>query len=350
MRSAEGPSPLASARHAYSALNRSFGAGHGLFDKHADGPAYAGAWAVAQAMDGATGLAKLPRGWVGSRRIGAFFRNLQRYWDGSGPTPGYEKALKPPLGPGGYKFYDDNALVGLALIRGYLVTQDPAMLDRAGRVFAFETHGWDRKQSDAFPGGVFWTQAPGSPARNTVSTAGAAELGLQLYLLTGKQDDLRWATRMYDWVNSTLRAPDGLYWDRVYPNGAIKRPKWSYNQGLMLGTNELLYRATGDRSFLRQAVRIGNLALSHYRHGRGFAKQRPILDAIFFQNLLALDQLQPNPSYLRAAKGYARYLAQHLDPRTGVLEVTPRPELLDQAALVQVNAYIALTERGIPVG
>jgi Glycosyl hydrolase family 76 len=337
-------------RRAYRALKRHFGAAHGLLSKYSDDRGYAGAWAVAQAMDGALGLSRLPGGGVGQGEIRTQFRALQRYWDGEARTPGYDKGVRPPLGSGGFKFYDDNALVGLALVRSFQITHDPAMLSRAEQVFEFETSGWDRNPSHPFPGGVFWKQSPHTYDRNTVSTAGAAQLGLRLYLLTHDEDYLSWASRMYDWVQNTLRAPNGLYWDHVGLSGKIDRTQWSYNQGLMLGDSALLYEATGDHAYLDRARVIAENAVAYYRRGNRLANQRPIMNGIYFWNLLALDRLAPNPSYLRTAERYASYLSRHVDRRSALLRVNPRPFLLDQAALVQVNAYIALLRSGTALG
>jgi Glycosyl hydrolase family 76 len=344
------PSYRAAAHRTYRALNRNFPAGHGLLYKYAGGGKYAGVWAAAQAIDGTVELARLPGGGVGRSHIRAMFESLRFYWDRSGGLPGYDKDVRAPFGGGGYRFYDDNVLVGLALIRAYELTHDQVMLARAEQVFAFEVGGWDRNAADPFPGGVFWTQSPKSHNRNTVSTAGAAQLGLHLYLLTGKQRYLQWAMKMYSWVNSTLRAPDGLYWDRVNRNGRIHPAIWSYNQGLMLGTDALLYRATGDRSYLDRATSLADTAVAFYRHGNRLVKQRPIFNGIFFENLIALDRLAPNPAYRRAAKGYVRYLGRYVDRSSGLLWVSHQPMLLDQAALLQLNASIASKDRRVPTG
>jgi uncharacterized protein YyaL (SSP411 family) len=344
------PSYRAAAYRTYRALSHHFRAGHGLFYKYAGGGKYAGVWAAAQAIDGTVELARLPGGGVGSRPIRAMFRSLRFYWDRSGGSPGYDKDVRAPFGSGGYRFYDDNVLVGLALIRGYELTHDQVMLARAEQVFAFEVGGWDRNAADPFPGGVFWTQSPKSHNRNTVSTAGAAQLGLHLYLLTGKRHYLRWAIKMYSWVNSTMRAPDGLYWDRVNRNGRIHTAIWSYNQGLMLGDDALLYRATGEGSYLNSARTLADTAVAFYRHHNRLVKQRPIFNGIFFENLLALDRLAPNPAYRRLAEAYVRFLGRYTDRSSGLLWVSHQPELLDQAALLQLNASIASKDRRMPTG
>src|SRR2546423_8507827 len=92
-----GLSPLAASRRAYAAMLRHFDAPDGLFTKYADEPKYAGAWSLAQAIDGAIGLAKLPGGGVSTARIESMFSLLRFYWSPSSRTPGYDKAVLPPL-------------------------------------------------------------------------------------------------------------------------------------------------------------------------------------------------------------------------------------------------------------
>jgi hypothetical protein len=341
---------LAAGRNALATLRRHFGVSRRLFSKYADTPGYAGVWAVAQVIDGATALSKPHGSGVPRRLVRELVGGLRIYWDGSAATPGYDKGVRAPLGSGGHKFYDDNALVGLSLVRAYELTGDKNMLSRAQRVFDFEKTGWDRNPAHPFPGGVFWQQVRHAHDRNTVSTAGAAQLGFYLNLLTGNSEDLSWAIRMYDWVDTTMRSPSGLYWDHVGLGGRFDKTFWSYNQGLMIGDSLLRFRATGDPTSLQRAESIAATALARYRGGRSLARQRPIINSIFFANLLNLEEVAPDPAYLDAAKTYAAYLRRKVSRRTGLLQVNPRPFLLDQAALVQVDAYIVLASRGIPVG
>jgi hypothetical protein len=343
------PSPLAAARRANAALNRHFGTRHGLFNKHPDRQGYAGVWAAAQAIEGNLALARLPGGSVSKARIKALFRSLRFYWDGNATPRGYDSGVRPPLGPGGHKFYDDNNWVGLAMVQAFDLIHDPSLLGRAEQIFELEKYGWDTNTGHPYPGGVFWTQSPKNNDRNTVSTAGAAQLGLQLYIRTGQMDDLSWAITMHDWVNRNLRAPDGLYWDHISLVGGINKAKWSYNQGLMLGLSALLYRATGDVAHLQEAQRIADVALARYDGGNRIAGQPPIFNGIFFKNLLALHSIAPDPDYREAARAYSRYLGRHVERRSGLLRPGHHTALLDQAALVQVNAYTAWLGRGIPV-
>jgi Glycosyl hydrolase family 76 len=331
------------ARQANAALLRHFGTHHSLFHKHPDSPPgrdYAGVWAAAHAIDGSLALARQPGGGVSLKSAGRLVHALRFYWDGDAPTPGYDKGVRSPFGAGGYKFYDDNVWVGLTLIGGFDLSGDPRLLRRASQVFELEKAGWDLDSTHPYPGGVFWTQSPKSDDRNTVSTAGAAQLGAELYLRTGRDDYLAWAIAMHDWVNRNLRDADGLYWDHVNLRGRVNTVKWSYNQGLMLGTDRLLFRATGNGDYLREAQSIADAAVDYFDVGGVLESQRPIFNAIFIKNLLSLYSVAPNPAYLQLAGDYARFLQGHVN-RRGLLHVNGSGVLLDQASLVQVNAYLA---------
>jgi predicted alpha-1,6-mannanase (GH76 family) len=168
-------------------------------------------------------------------------------------------------------------------------------------------------------------------------------VGIHLYLITHQTSYLTAAKKMYDWVNSCLLAPNGLYWDHIDLAGNINTTEWSYNQGVMLGASVLLYRATGDAAYLRRAEQIAQTALNYYGAAGRFATQDAVFNAIFFKNLLQLDAVHPDGSYLTAMRRYADSLWQAVDPTTGLLELKasqPVP-LLDQAALVQIEALLA---------
>ena len=193
------------------------------------GNAYSYVWPFSQAMAATIDLS-------GIRSVGAGYgadvqdrlAGLQLYWNDTTTPPGYDSYVRPPLGGGGDKFYDDNEWIGLELVQRYRMTGDQAALARARQIFDLVDFGWDSDPTHPCPGGTFWTQAPWSQDRNTVSNAPGAELGLQLYELTAdatqKAHYLASSTRMYDWVNSCLLAPNGLYWITSISPGTSRRP------------------------------------------------------------------------------------------------------------------------------
>src|SRR6185295_20340119 len=66
------------------------------------------------------------------------------------------------------------------------------------------------------------------------------------------------AQKIADWTVKALQADDGLFDDRkVVASGEVKRGKLTYNSALMLRAELGLYRYTGSKDQLDQAVRIG---------------------------------------------------------------------------------------------
>jgi uncharacterized protein YyaL (SSP411 family) len=301
------------------------------------------AWPFSQALAATVNLAGLPAS--GSRFGADVQRRLQglgRYWLGSGSPPGYMAVARPPYGRGGPVFHDDNEWIGLALVQDYRLLGTAASLARAEQIFDLVVSGWDSDPGHPCPGGVFWTRAAYNRDRNTVSNAPGAELGLHLYELTGRRYYLDWAKRMYSWVDRCLRAPDGLYWDHIDLAGNVDRHTWSYNQGTMLGASVLLYRVTGDETYLRRAREIAFAALAELAERRDV--EPPPFVAILFSNLLLLESASGDRSYRPAMEDYAEHVWEtRRDPRSGLFVFHPgQPaRLLEQAAMVRIYAGLA---------
>lgn len=275
---------------------------------------------------------------------------LELYWNAETDPPGYDSYLRPPLGHGGDKFYDDNEWNALGLIQRHYMTPGGARaaLARAGEVFDLVVYGWDTDPTHPCPGGVFWTQADWSRDRNTVSNAPGAEVGLHLYLHTGEEYYLDWALRMYEWVRGCLLAPNGLYWDNIRLDGSIWEAQFSYNQGAMIGAGVLLYRATGERRYLEQAVDTARRALAYYAEDDRYFTQPARFHAIFFANLLQLHAVRPDPAYRDAMQRYAEQArARFLDRSTGLYRFTGDDPvlLLEQAAMVRIEGMLAWLPR-----
>ncbi len=336
----------------YSALEQFFAAGHGLY--HEQYPvepgdnAYSYEWPFSQAHVAALDLAGMP-GRLGRQHRPELRQNDAAqvlYWSTAGTTgrPGFASGVEPPYGTGGDFFYDDNEWVGLQDVQHWLFFHDRRSLRQAARIFALVVSGWDRDPAHPDPGGVFWTQANWSNDRNTVSNMPGAELGLRLYQVTGDRSYLRWAMRMYEWTNTHLQSPDGLYWDHVDLQGTIEKTFWTYNQGVPVGVNVLLYEVTGQPRYLREAERIATAGL-HYFGGDRLDAQPPYFNSIWFKNLLLLQSVTHDPRYRRAMGAYAeRMWTMHRDPATGLFHFRTgdaHTQLIEQAAMTQLYAVLA---------
>ena len=328
----------------YAAMQRSFAGDHSLLRDHrsASTSPYAHVWPLSRALDAGAAMVRLPRA---RQRYAPDVRVLLKglelyYWNSEAPA-GYDSAVRPPLGPGGEQYYDDNAWVGLSLVEASRRLGDRVALLRAEQAFAFVLSGWREGEEYPCPGGVLWKR--GDSERSTVSTATGALLGLELLRQTGKPEYLQQARRLYGWVRRCLRDRQGLYWDNIEVSGAVDRRRWSYNQGAMIGAGVLLYRATGERVFLRQAEATARAAIRLYGNRR-YAGEPFSFVAIFFRNLWLLHRAHPNALYVRAIEGYAERQWRSARQRgSGLFRRTtaPAPTLIDQASMVSIYADLA---------
>jgi Glycosyl hydrolase family 76 len=254
----------------------------------------------------------------------------------------YDGTVAPPEGPGGAKYYDDNAWVGIELARIYEQNHEAAVLGGAEGIMAFEIAGWDAQPGIVCPGGIPFSNSPEDIERNTVTNAPTAELGLQLYRLTGNAQYLQFAEMAYEWVRACLTEPNGLYADHIGVHGKIEPTEWSYNQGAMIGAGVLLYQATGNSAYLYQARETAKAAIAYYT-SEVLGKENPFFVSVYFRNMLYLDSVTHDPPGTKLVQGYVNYAWEHLRLSDDVF-VAGSPasaQLLVQAAIVQDYALLS---------
>jgi hypothetical protein len=312
---------------------------------------YACLWQFSNATAGTVFLYGTSNGSRYQGDIEARQSGLARYADPSevSPTgipqpPAYQSGVAPPLGQGGATYYDDNGWVGLNLVHAYVLTSNTSYLTLAQSEFNFAASGWDTSGTGTCPGGVFWEDVAGSQ-RNVAANGANAELGLELYLRTGNESDLTWATAMYNWVVSCLGTSSGLYNDHVNAGGTTNTTIWSYNQGVMVGAGLLLYQAsvkatgTGNSSYLDQAEATAAAAVNYFGTGTTLINQGTAFNAIFFRNLFFLNQVAPDSSYASEASSFASYMWTQRQPETGLFN--PQYGVNGTAPMVELYSLLA---------
>ncbi len=186
------------------------------------------------------------------------YSSLDQYWSVSEGYGAYNSELIRPTKHLD-RYYDDNAWVGIALADAYRVTRDRRYLLRAQEVCRYVESGRSKL------GGVCWREAPNSD-RNACSTLPAAVLNLRLYLIDHEAARLTAAQAEVDWVRSTHVDPkDGLVWDHVEASGKVEKTKWTYNTAMLIKSDYLLWRATGNHLFLEQSQSEALKAIGHWR-------------------------------------------------------------------------------------
>ena len=122
-------------------------------------------------------------------------------------------------------------------------------------------------------------------------------------------------------------------------NGSIDTTVWSYNQGVMVGAGALLYRATGDTTYLSEAERTAAAAVAYFGTGTTLANQGPAFDAIYFRNLFLLGTIAPNPSYTAQAQSYATSMWTQRQATTGLID--PDLGVNGTAPMVEIYSLLA---------
>ena len=311
-------------------------------------------WPFSQALAATVSVAYIPHLGVSlARELDARLTGLNSYLDtdNSGASEGvytstlaaFDGTVAPPAGPGGPKYYDDNDWVGIELMRLYELTHKSALLGSVEGIMAFEMAGWQEAPGEACEGGIPFSNALENNQRNTVTTAPAAELALQLYRATHTAVYLQFAVKAYEWVRVCLTEPNGMYADHIGRKGAVEPALWSYNQGSMIGAGTLLYQATGDSAYLWQARQTAKAALAYFDNER-LGSENPFFVSVYFRNLMYLDSVTHDPPGQSIAQDYVNYawLHQRLSDNVFVAGSPASAQLLYQAAIVQIYALLSI--------
>ena len=310
-------------------------------------------WPFSQGLAAAVSMANVPGLPVSlAPEVHARLIGLRNYLDANNAgapegtytstLPAFDGTVAPPAGPGGAKYYDDNDWVGIELARIYKKAPNAGALGYAEGIMAFEMAGFSSDQSLACPGGIPFSNGAENTDRNTITTAPAAELAVQLYRITGNLQYLQFAQGAYNWVRTCLLQSNGLYADHIRPHGVVDQTLWSYNQGVMIGAGTLLYQSTGNSGYLFQARQTAQLARAYFTPQR-LGEENPFFPSIYFRNVLYLDSVTHDPPGPKLAQAYVDYAWQHLR-LSDDLFVAGSPasaQLLYQAAIVQIYALLS---------
>lgn len=144
-------------------------------------------------------------------------------------------------------FYDDMEWMAIAALRAYQATKEQKWMDVTLELYDYIKGGW----TDVHGGGVMWEKnSPNS--KNACSNGPAMILAARLYRETGKQEYLKFATKIYDWMAVSLVNEYGGVWDGYgnYNEGMLL----TYNQGTWLGGCLELYNITRDKKYYYSAL------------------------------------------------------------------------------------------------
>ena len=154
--------------------------------------------------------------------------------------------------------------------------------------------------------------------------------GLCAETLWGDGRYLEQGKGLYAWTKEhLLDTGDGLYFDNVSLDGNIGRAKFAYNSGQMVQAGALLYKATGDESYLKDAQRTAAACYDYFfeeftpADGEAFRiirKGNVWFSAVMVRGLVELYGIDGNAAYVDAVQRSLDYAWDHARDGRGLFE------------------------------
>jgi len=211
--------------------------------------------------------------------------------------------------------YDDIMWWVISLGRTYLITGEKKWLDLSSsgfeRVWSGSKVLKDNGSYDPVRGGMYWAWDQKHPEGTPTSSMGKMACinyptvigAMTLFDATGDSAYFYKGLEIYDWARNNLFDKSlGRVADSRHGEG---RPTWKmhvYNQATCIGAAVMLYKATGDKMYLKDAVlaadytkdQMSNNGFLHYENGI----EQGIYHAIFAQYIIRLIEDGGQKQYL----------------------------------------------------
>jgi hypothetical protein len=264
------------AKQIFDLINRYYKLPNGLYKENypsqSNDPTYSYLWPYFSLVDAAITLTQIGY----NVNLTTLCDNYQLYYR-SGANGnnigGYGSASTGTTGMG-TRFYDDNSIVGLTLVEAYNITKQQKYLDQAAVVVNFLRSGVD----NLLGGAMWWNEDEKNIPNNSNSNKPACANGYAtLFLLEyyavcpeiEKASVLSFAKTEYEWLKNNLMDPsDKCYCNDMNTAGVVNQTKYTYNTGVMIQNGVRLYRITGDKTYLNDAIASADGAYDRFVRSR----------------------------------------------------------------------------------
>ena len=252
------------------------------------------------------------------------------------------------------RYYDDNGLVGMDYMESYFNTKDPVYLHRAEEVFKFILSGWNNDLG----GAVTWLE--GHYDQKPACSNGTAMLtALKIYQGNQNKFYLNWGKNFYHWIYNNLLDSTGVISNDKKVDGKVNRKFYTYNTGFMIEAAVLLYKFTGEKTYLEQAKQMAEGAFAQFRtvpHDKSLNLyiDLPWFVTVLFRGYEALYQVDGDYRYLAAIEEDLNYAWQHSRDQFGLVtsswtpntkELAGPKRLLDQGCIAELYARLSLLQK-----
>jgi len=162
-------------------------------------------------------------------------------------------------------FYDDMEWNALALLRTYDATKDEKFKTASITVWKDIQTGWNTNGG----GGIAWSKGT-LASKNACSNGPACILAARLFQQFGDTLDKSWALKIYDWEKNTLFSPStGAVYDNLNAGtGVISNYVATYNTGTFIGSAVELFKITGEKTYLNDAIKAANYTINKLTSNR----------------------------------------------------------------------------------
>lgn len=220
--------------------------------------------------------------------------------------------------------YDDMMWWIISLARAYEITGDPKFLADASSGFY---HVW-KEAYDPERGGLWWNFAHDAKMAciNYPTIVGS----MTLYQITKKADYLEKAKAVYAWARPVFfdpeqgRIADNMHYHFQRRDGMdIDWTTQLYNQATFIGSAVMLYKATGEKAYLDDAVLAADYVRGRMCDADGLLPfkngvEQGIYAAIFAQYVIRLIEDGGQPQYLDWLRHNIDVAWSHRDQRRNI--------------------------------
>lgn len=159
------------------------------------------------------------------------------------------------------EYYDDMEWNALAMLRAFQATGDERYKTASQEVWTEIQTGWNTNAG----GGIAWKKDQ-PYSKNACSNGPACILAARMFQQFGNAKDKEWALKIYGWEKETLFNPaNGAVSDNIDSRTGTVQTSWifTYNQGTFLGSAFELYKITGEKGYLNDAIKAADYTLNN---------------------------------------------------------------------------------------
>ena len=200
-------------------------------------------------------------------------------------------------------FVDDMEWITLAQLRMFESTKQEKYFTKAKQIYNdYIWPTWGPEDEVPWHGGITW-KTDAKKSKNACSNGPAAIIAARIYRMYDKVTTtdkkpkkayLDEAIKIYKWLRDNLYDPtEGKVYDNMNASGNISKAIYTYNQGTFIGAAHELYKITGNKQYLTEAVNASNYVIDHMSENGGVLNNATsgdggLFNGIFFRYFVKL--------------------------------------------------------------